>query len=184
MGQVNFPIFCLRYQLLPLLATKNILFLFLSHLTTSRNLIWQSVYNHLYSVHAIYINFSHPDPFQDTLHLHKVLCAICLEQTIPAKCNWILLIRCLSSPIYPAGSPFHATMWPAFMVAHFGLLYCGEFKIPDHFSFNPTRNLFNHDVKPIFLQGTLVTFLFIKISKTDPFHHSQCSHWLHWHLSL
>ena len=109
------------------------------------------------------------DPLKGALQLHKCLQAIHIQSNPEShKLAFMYDLLVLACPLHQF--PAQQVLWAALTMAHFGLLWTGEFTV-DQECFNPTCHLCIQDMSHnITTQSTLQYItVHLKSSKTDPF---------------
>ena len=142
---------------------------FATFLGDARGLQHETIVGYLYGVQALHINMGLMDPLKGALQLHKCLWAIHIQSNPEShKLAFTYDLLVLACPLHQF--PAQQVLWAALTMAHFRLLWTGEF-IVDQECFDPTCHLCVQDVShSITTQSTLQHItIHLKSSKTDPF---------------
>ena len=131
-----------------------------------------SIKVYLSAVHSLHSEQGFPDPMLNCLRLQRVLRGVKHSQGSPAArrlpiTDSLLLVihRALDLNIF-----YHCTFWAACMLGYFGFLRAAEFTVPNLASFSPASHLSVADMAVDLLQSPTCLCIWIKVSKTDPFH--------------
>ena len=109
---------------------------FVTFLADAKGLQHGTIIGYLYGVQVLHIDMGLSDQLKGTLYLHKCLWAIHIQSN-PESCKLALMYNLLV-PAWPLHQfPAQQVLWATLTMAHFSLLWTGEFTV-DQKCFDPT----------------------------------------------